>query len=88
MVVMLEDLNVKVANNNRSRDEVMERHGVGVTNDSEERLTISAVRMDYLSPGRYSHMRTSDWGIVNQIDHVMVNGNTGYEGNGRGRHIQ
>ena len=57
MVVMMGDLNFKVANDNKSRDEVMVKHGVGVTNDNGERLAISAVRMDYLSPGRYSRMR-------------------------------
>ena len=46
MIVVMRDLNAKVANNNTNREEVMGKFGVGVMNENGERLCdFSVVQM-------------------------------------------
>ena len=46
MTVVMGDLNAKVGNNNKNREEVMGRFGVGVMNDNGEGYVTSVVQMD------------------------------------------
>ena len=77
------DLNAKVGNDNKSREEVMGNHGVGHINDNGERLcdfcsTNGLVVTGALFPHKKIHKTTwksPDGRTLNQIDHIIVNSN-------------
>ena len=77
------DLNAKVGNNNTNREEVMGKFGIGVMNDNGERLcdfcsTNGFIVTGTIFPHKDIHKltwRSPDGRTVNQIDHVLVNGN-------------
>ena len=83
MIVVVGDLNAKVGNNNTNREEVMEKFGVGIMNDNGERLCDFCSANGFIITGTiFPHediykltWRSPDGRTVNQIDHVLVNGN-------------
>ena len=83
MFVVMGGLNAKVGNNNTNREEVMGKFGVGVMNDNGERLcdlcsTNGFIITGTIFPHKDIHKltwRSPDGRTVNQIDHVLVNGN-------------
>ena len=83
MIVVMGDLNAKVRNNNTKREEVMGKFGVSVTNDNGEMLCdFSSVNGSIKTRTIFLHKdihkltwRSPDGRTVNQIEHVLVNGN-------------
>ena len=83
MIVEMGDLNAKVGNNNTNREEVMGNFGVGVINDNGEMLCDFCSANGFIINGTiFPHKdihkltwRSPDGRTVNQIDHVLVNGN-------------
>ena len=81
--MVIGDLNAKVGNNNTNREEVMGKFGVGVMNDNGERLCDFCRANGFIITGTiFPHKdihkltwRSPDGRTVNQIDHVLVNGN-------------
>ena len=77
MIVVMGDLNAKVGNNNTNREEVMGKFGNG------ERLCDFCSANGFIITGTiFPHKdihkltwRSPDGRTVNQIDHVLVNGN-------------
>ena len=77
------DLNAKVGNNNTNGEEVIRKFGVGVMNDNGERLCDFCRANGFIITGTiFPHKdihkltwRSPDGRTVNQIDHVLVNGN-------------
>ena len=65
MIVVMGDLNAKVGNNNTDGEEIVGKFGVGVMNDKGERSC------DIHNPT----WRSPDGRKVNEIDHVLMNGN-------------
>ena len=83
MIVVMGDLNAKVGNNYTNREEVMGKFGVGVINDNGEMLCDFCSANGFIINGTiFPHKdihkltrRSPDGRTVNQIDHVLVNGN-------------
>ena len=83
LLVVMGDLNAKVRNNNTNRREVMRKFGIGIMNDSGERLCDFCSANGFIITGTiFPHKdihkltwRSPDGRTVNQIDHVLVNGN-------------
>ena len=83
MIVVMGDLNAKVGNNNTNREELMGKFGVGIMNASGERLRDFCSANGFIITGTiFPHKdihkltwRSPDGRTVNQIDHVLVNGN-------------
>ena len=83
MIVVMGDLNAKVGSNNTNREELMGKFGIGVMNDNRERLCDFCSANGFIITGTiFPHKdihkltwRSPDRGTVNQIDHVLVNGN-------------
>ena len=83
LLVVMGDLNAKVRNNNTNRREVMRKFGIGIMNDSGERLCDFCSANGFVITGTiFPHKdihkltwRSPDGRTVNQIDHVLVNGN-------------
>ena len=65
MIVVMGDLNAKVGYNNTDGEEIVEKFGVGVMNDKGER----SCDIHNLT------WRSQDGRKVNQIDHILMNGN-------------
>ena len=83
LLVVMGDLNAKVRNNNTNRREVMPTFGTGIMNDSGERLCDFCSANGFVITGTnfpHKNIHKLTWGspdgrTVNQIDHVLVNGN-------------
>ena len=83
MIVVVRDWNAKVGNNNTNREEVMGKFGIGIMNDNGERLFDFCSANGFIITGTiFPHKdihkltwRSPDGRTVNQIDHVLVNGN-------------
>ena len=83
LLVVMGDLNAKVRNNNTNRREVMRKFGIGIMNDSGERLCDFRGANGFVITGTnfpHKNIHKLTWGspdgrTVNQIDHVLVNGN-------------
>ena len=83
LLVVMGDLNAKVRNNNTNRREVMRKFGIGIMNDSGERLYDFCSANGFVITGTnfpHKNIHKLTWGspdgrTVNQIDHVLVNGN-------------
>ena len=83
MIVLIGDLNAKVGKDNKSREEVIGKHGVGNINNNGERLcdfcsTNGFVVTGTLFPHKEIHkttLKSPDGRMLNQIDHVIVNSN-------------
>ena len=83
LLVVMGDLNAKVRNNNTNRREVMRKFGIGIMNDSGERLCDFCSANGFVITGTnfpHKNIHKLTWGspdgrTVNQIDHVLVNGN-------------
>ena len=83
LLVVMGDLNAKVRNNNTNRREVMRKFGIGILNDSGERLCDFCSANGFVITGTnfpHKNIHKLTWGspdgrTVNQIDHVLVNGN-------------
>ena len=83
MIVVMGDLNAKVGNDNTNREEVIRKFGIGVMNDNGERLCDFCRANGFIITGTiFPHKdihkltwRSPDGRTVNQIDHVLVNGN-------------
>ena len=83
LIVVMGDFNAKVGEDNTSREEVIGRHGVGIINDNGERLcdicsTNGFIVTGTIFPHKEIHKTTwksPDGRTLNQIDHVLVNGN-------------
>ena len=83
LLVVMGDLNAKVRNNNTNRREVMRKFGIGIMNDSGERLCDFCSANGFITTGTnfpHKNIHKLTWGspdgrTVNQIDHVLVNGN-------------
>ena len=83
LLVVMGDLNAKVDNNNTSGKEVMRKFGIGIMNDSGERLCDFCSANGFVITGtNFPHKNihkltweSPDGRTVNQIDHVLVNGN-------------
>ena len=81
MIVVMGDLNIRVGDDNTSREK--EKHGVGIINDNSIRLcgiySTNCLNMTgTIFPHRQIHKTTwksSDSNTLNQIDNVLVNGN-------------
>lgn len=65
MIVVMGDLNAKVGYSNTDGEEIVGKFGVGVMNDKGER-SCDIHNLTWRSP---------DGRKVNQIDHVLMNGN-------------
>ena len=84
VIVVMGDLNAKVDNNNTNRTELMRKFGIGIMNDSGERLCDFCSANGFIITGTnfpHKHIHKLTWGspdrrTVNQIHHVLVNGNT------------
>ena len=83
LLVVMGDLNARVRNNNTNRREVMRKFGIGIMNDSGERLCDFCSANGFVITGTnfpHKNIHKLTWGspdgrTVNQIDHVLVNGN-------------
>ena len=83
VIVVMGDLNVKVGNNNTNRGEVMRKFGIGIMNDSGERKCDFCSANGFIITGTnfpHKDIHKLTWGspdarTVNQIHHVLVNGN-------------
>ena len=83
VIVVMGDLNAKVDNNNTSGNEVMRKFGIGIMNDSGERLCDFCSANGFIITGTnfpHKHIHKLTWGssdgrTVNQTHHVLVNGN-------------
>ena len=83
MIVVVGDWNAKVGNNNTNRKELIGKFGIGIMNDNEERLCDFCSANGFIISGTifpYKDIhkltwRSPDGRTVNQIDHVLVNGN-------------
>ena len=82
LLVVMGDLNAKVRNNNTNRREVMRKFGIGIMNDSGERLCDFCSANGFIITGTnfpHKDIHKLTWvspdGTVNQIQHVLVNGN-------------
>ena len=83
LLVVMGDLNAKVRNNNTNRREVMRKFGIGIMNDSGERLCDFCSANGFITTGTnfpHKNIHKLTWGspdgrTVNEIDHVLVNGN-------------
>ena len=83
LTVVMGDLNAKVGNNNTNRREVMRRFGIGIMNDSGERKCDFCGANGFVITGTnfpHKHIHKLTWWspdgrTVNQIHHVLVNGN-------------
>ena len=83
LIVLMGDLNAKVGKDNKSREEVIGKNGVGNINDNGERLcdfygTNGLVVTGTLFPHKDIHNTTwksPDGRTLNHIDHVIVNSN-------------
>ena len=83
LLVVMGDLNARVRNNNTNRREVMRKFGIGILNDSGERLCDFCSANGFVITGTnfpHKNIHKLTWGspdgrTVNQIDHVLVNGN-------------
>ena len=83
LLVVMGDLNAKVRNNNTNRREVMRKFGIGIMNDSGEGLCDFCSANGFVITGTnflHKNIHKLTWGssdgrTVNQIDHVLVNGN-------------
>ena len=83
LLVVMGDLNAKVRNNDTNRREVMRKFGIGIMNDSGERLCDFCSANGFVITGTnfpHKNIHKLTWGspdgrTVNQIDHVLVNGN-------------
>ena len=82
MIVVVGDLNAKVGNNNTNRREVMRKFRIGIMNDSGERLYDFCSANGFIITGTnfpHKDIHKLTWvspdGTVNQIQHVLVNGN-------------
>ena len=81
VLLVLGDLNAKVGNNNRGREQVMGQHGIGQINDNGERFCELCTNNNLVIGGTiFPHKRihkqtwTSPDGITkNQIDHITIN---------------
>ena len=83
MIVVVGDWNAKVGNNNTNRKELIGKFGIGIMNDNGERLCDFCNANGFIITGTiFSRKdihkltwRSPDGRTVNQIDHVLVNGN-------------
>ena len=83
MIVVVGDWNAKVGNNNTNRKELIGKFGIGIMNDNEERLCDFCSANGFIISGTifpYKDIhkltwRSPDGRTVNQINHVLVNGN-------------
>ena len=83
MIVKMGDLNAKVGNNNTNREELMGKFGIGIMNDNGERLCDFCNANGFIITGTifpHKDIHKLTWGspdgrTINQIDHVLVNGN-------------
>ena len=82
LLVVMGDLKAKVGNNNTNRREVMPTFGIGIMNDSGERLCDFCSANGFIITGTnfpHKDIHKLTWvspdGTVNQIQHVLVNGN-------------
>ena len=83
LLVVMGNLNAKVGNNNTNRKEVMRKFGTGIMNDSGERKCDFCSANGFIITGTnfpHKDIHKLIWGspdgrTVNQIDHVLVNGN-------------
>ena len=82
-IVLMGYLHAKVMYDNKSREEVMRKHGVGHMNDNGERLcdfcsTNGLVVTGEIFPHKEIHKTTWKWPdgrTLNQIDHIIENNN-------------
>ena len=83
LIVVMGDLDAKVRNNNTNRKEVMRKFGIGIMNDSRERKCDFCSANGFIITGTsfpHKDIHKLTWGspdgrTVNQIHHVLVNGN-------------
>ena len=83
MIVLIGDLNAKVGKDNKNREEVIGKHGVGNMNNNGERLCDFCSANGFvvtrtLFPHKEIHkttLKSPDGRMLNQIDHVIVNSN-------------
>jgi len=83
LIVVMGHLNAKVRNNNTNRKEVMGKFGISITNDSGERKCDFCSANGFIITGTnfpHKDIHKLTWGspdgrTVNQIHHVLVNGN-------------
>ena len=83
LIVVMGDLDAMVRNNNTNRKEVMRKFGIGIMNDSGERKCDFCSANGFIITGTsfpHKDIHKLTWGspdgrTVNQIHHVLVNGN-------------
>ena len=83
MIVVVGDWNAKVGNNDTNRKELIGKFGIGIMNDNGERLCDFCNANGFIITGtifphkdiRKLTWRSPDGRTVNQMDHVLVNGN-------------
>ena len=83
MIVVMGDLNAKEGNNNTKREEIMGKFGIGIMNDNGERLFDFCSANGFIITGTiFPHKdihkltwRSPGGRTVNQVDHVLGNGN-------------
>ena len=84
LIVVMGDLNTMVRKNNTNRKEVMRKFGIGIMNDSGQRKCDFCSANGFIITGTnfpHKDIHKLTWGspdgrTVNQIHHVLVNGNT------------
>ena len=82
VLMIIGDFNAQVGNDNRGRERVMGKHGIGIKSNNGERLcefseTNDVVIGGTLFPHRRIHKatwRSPDGHTENQIDHILING--------------
>ena len=83
LIVVMGDLYTMVRKNNTNRKEVMQKFGIGIMNDSGQRKCDFCSANGFIITGTnfpHKDIHKLTWGspdgrTVNQIHHVLVNGN-------------